>query len=106
MSDQMMKLADAYTRIGRNGNVYQVAYLAHLKLLIFPVHDPQPDGPSHTLFLVPRPPRQDHPSRDTERGQASAEAVQERADNWSEKRRAEYTQQLAAKLQLDEEIPF
>jgi len=62
MSDQMMKLADAYTRTGRNGNVSQVAYLASLKLLIFPVHDPQPDGPSHTLFLVPRPLRQDQRS--------------------------------------------
>jgi hypothetical protein len=58
MSDQMMKLADAYTRTGRNGNLYQVAYLANLKLLIFPVHDPQPDGPSHTLFVTPRPLRQ------------------------------------------------
>jgi hypothetical protein len=58
MSDQMMKLADVYTRTPRNGNTYQVAYLANLKLLIFPVHDPQADGPSHTLLLVPRPPRQ------------------------------------------------
>jgi hypothetical protein len=62
MADQMMKLADAYTRTGGNGNVYQVAYLANLKLLIFPVHDPQPDGPSHTLFVTPRPPRQDQRS--------------------------------------------
>jgi hypothetical protein len=59
MSDQMMKLADAYTRTGRNGNLYQLACLSNLKLLIFPVHDPQPDGPSHTLFVTPRPPRQD-----------------------------------------------
>jgi hypothetical protein len=79
----MLKLADVYTRTSRNGNVYLTAYLGGLKLLIFPVHKPEADGPSHTAFLAPRPPSQDRPARDAERGVATGEAINERADTWS-----------------------
>jgi hypothetical protein len=112
MSDVLIKLCGMWERTRRGnteaGHFYLAGRLGNAKILGFRNHNKQSDAdPDRNFFVTePSPPRQDRPSRDTERGQASAEAVQERADDWWEKRRAEYTKELAAKFQPDEEIPF
>ena len=61
MSDQLLKACDLYAKTSRGpGNrEYWVGYLGSLKILIFRNHNAEPDGPSHALFLTPRPPRQE-----------------------------------------------
>ena len=59
MSDTLMKAADLYSKTSRGtGNrEYLVGYLGGLKVLIFRVNNPEPDGPTHTLFVTARPER-------------------------------------------------
>jgi hypothetical protein len=83
VSDQLLKAADLYTKASRGtGNrEYLVGYLGGLKVLIFRVHDPQADGPTHTMFFTARPPRQEWPpAAEAARGQQTYQAVRERAE--------------------------
>jgi hypothetical protein len=61
MNDQLLKACDLYSRTSRGeGNrEYWVGYLGGLKVLIFRSNNPTEDGPTHTLHLVPRLPRQE-----------------------------------------------
>ena len=61
MSDPLVKACDLYPRTSRGpgDREYWVGYLGGLKVLVFQNHNPQPDGPSHALFLTARPPRQE-----------------------------------------------
>jgi hypothetical protein len=64
MSDQLLKACDLYTRTSRGpGNrEYLVGYLGGVRVVILRIHDPQPDGPTHTLFFTARKARQDRPA--------------------------------------------
>jgi hypothetical protein len=62
MTDQLLKACDLYARTSRGPGQreYWVGYLGGVRVVIFRVHDPQPDGPTHTLFFAERKPRQDN----------------------------------------------
>jgi hypothetical protein len=83
VTDQLLKACDLYAKTGRGpGNrEYLVGYLGGVKVLIFRVNDPQPDGPTHTMFYAERKPRP--PAHQAERGRAISEAIAERAREWS-----------------------
>jgi hypothetical protein len=90
MADQLLKACDLYAKTSRGpGNrEYMVGYLGGVRVVIFRVHAPQPDGPTHTMFFAERKPRPERPqAADAHRGRATAEAVQERADAWSKRQR-------------------
>ena len=63
MTDPLVKACDLYPRTSRGpgDRQYWVGYMGGLKVLIFRNHNPQPDGPSHALFITARPPRQEKP---------------------------------------------
>jgi hypothetical protein len=54
MTDQLLKACDlhAKTSCGPGNREYLVGYLGGVKILTFKVHDPQPDGPTHTMFYA------------------------------------------------------
>jgi hypothetical protein len=68
MNDQLLKACDLYARTSRGpGNrEYLVGYLGGVRVVIFRVNNPQPDGPSHTLFFAERKPRQDNNHQEKE----------------------------------------
>jgi hypothetical protein len=57
---QLLKVCDLYRRTSRGTGErqYLVGYLGAVKVLIFRVNNPEVDGPSHTMFLAERKPRQ------------------------------------------------
>jgi DNA-binding cell septation regulator SpoVG len=46
------------------------------------------------------------PARQAERGRQTADEIDERAAAWSQRQRDEYVQELAARFQPDEDLPF
>jgi hypothetical protein len=98
--DRLLKACDLYARTSRGTGQreYLVGYLGGVKVLIFKVHDPQADGPSHTMFYAERKPRPERPTRDAERGQAIHDAMRDIAEGWTREQRDAHVQELAARF--------
>jgi hypothetical protein len=77
MTDPLVKACDLYPRTSRGAGdrEYWVGYLGGLKVLIFKNHNPQPDGPTHSLFIAARPPRQEKTADTEEHPGAPASAA-------------------------------
>jgi hypothetical protein len=96
MSNVLIKLFGAWERRRRGnteeGHFYLAGRLGNAKIVGFRNHNKQ--YPDWNFFVTePPPPRQERPSRDAERGQATSEASEQIAAAWS-------------KRQRDEEPPF
>jgi hypothetical protein len=106
MTDALSKACDLYSRTSRGpGNrEYWAGYLGGIRVVIFRVNNPQPDGPTHTMFLAERKPRPERRVEPT-RGQATNEAARENAESWSPQRRTAYAEKLVSEFQPDDE-PF
>jgi hypothetical protein len=101
MSDELLKACDLYAKTSRGvgQREYMIGYMGAAKVLIFKVHDPKTDGPTHAMFFAERKPRQERrPASEAERGRATAEATQDRADAWTHQQRDAHVQELAERL--------
>jgi hypothetical protein len=74
MSDTLLKACDLFTRTSRGPGQreYLTGVMGGVQVLVFRVHDPRPNGPTHTMFYAARKPRQERPTQAAERGTTSA----------------------------------
>jgi hypothetical protein len=118
---RMVKLADLWQRKSAKGTVYFSGFLGDCQVLLFKegkkAHPTKPDEEVIVwkLLVQERDPerrsqqqRERPPAHQAERGRATGEAINERADAWSKRQGDEYVQELARRFdELEpDEVPF
>jgi hypothetical protein len=115
---RLVKLATLWERTSGKGRKYFSGFLGDAQLLMFEAGEiTRPNGEVVQTWKLlvqerdpaRRPQRHDRPpAHDAQRGVATGQAVQERADGGSAQQREEYTQELADRFDQrgEDEVPW